>query len=69
MTTPLSSDDLRSLADMLDGWNRTLINKDGEYKSFANFVQSLVIQLDDGLSDVIGHLSFEDGWIGLEFGQ
>lgn len=67
MALPLSSEDLRNLADALDKWNDVLIDKNGEYKKFAHYANSVVIQLDDCLGIPVAHLVFEAGWVGLEF--
>lgn len=65
---PLSPDDLRTLADAVEAWGKALIDENGEYLPFTVTAHSLELQAPN-TAEVIGHLVFEDGWIGFEFGD
>jgi len=66
MTTPLSSSDLRDLADILDRWNDALINEPCEYTPLGRSAHSVTIGLPNA-TQPIAHLVLEGDWVGLEF--
>jgi len=68
MSTPLSASDLHELSEGLDALNDLLVNQEtGEYVEAAEYISSVGIQLRDNPGTEIGHLVFEDDWIGFEF--
>lgn len=68
---PLSPDDLRSIADTIDGLTKLMFDKNGGWR-LPEGVATVPLPIlhpdahDD--TEVIGHAIIDDGWVGFRFG-
>lgn len=65
MNIPLTPSDLRDLAKTLDRVRRTFGEEDTVTKFGELFYQIRLEVLRPGGEDVIGTISYEDGWLGF----
>jgi hypothetical protein len=63
-TTPLSAQDLTSIAGMLRRWERRLY-KNGEYTALSEGIEKIEVHRPEDPGFVIGHFVLQDGWLGF----
>ena len=65
MSLPLTSSDLREIAKTLDDTTRKFGELDNPTKYGEKFYQIRLEVLRPGGDDVVGHITYEDGWLGF----